>query len=341
MGIDKWDNYECKGQMSIEDFLSVEIPENMVAVSKIFARARKEMNLPEFKAFIYALTHIKFTAENENRLLLDKKTLAAIVGVNSDSDHLSENLKRSIGQLPKHSFIEIDDQDHDFYESGVLITNIRMYRNNASITFNPTYMSLFSNLSREKNFITMWSGDIFGMRSDRSIAFYEDLRLNSDTRTTNRKGFGIQEFKRMFNIPKDGKGSYMRKDGHFDRPAFERYVIDPLCEDLKNCRMINLLVQEDGNYYKKIKHGNRVMGYEFYWTVTDRPGIAPAAEMLETKQAIEKNPEIAKVANDLVHGGRKAKKPKQKANFEQRDYDFGELERQLLQMQVNEKGETV
>jgi stalled ribosome alternative rescue factor ArfA len=185
------------------------------------------------------------------------------------------------------------------------------------IRFDDEYLSLFGGL--DKDYITMWGGDIFGMRSSRSVAFYEDLRLNSDTRTTSHKGFGIQEFKKMFNIPKDGKGSYMRKDGHFDRPAFEKKVIEPLCEDLKRCRMINLLVQPDGNYYKKIKMGNRVMGYEFYWTVTDRPGIAPAIEMLETKQAIEKNPEIAKVANDLVHRGKK-KQPKKNSynNYEQR-----------------------
>jgi hypothetical protein len=213
-----------------------------------------------------------------------------------------------------------------------------MLKNRVRIKFDDEYLQLFSNL--EKDYITMWSSDIFQMRSARSIEFYEQLRLNTDTRNeVNQADVGIKWFKELFNIPKEGKGSYMRKKGGFNRTEFERKVIDPLCEDLAKCRMINLIVQEDGKYYQKLKRNGRVEAYRFNWTYTSHPGIAPAAEMLETKQAIEKNPEIAKVANDLVHGGRKAKKPKQKANFEQRDYDFGALERQLLQMQMNEKGE--
>jgi plasmid replication initiation protein len=345
MGLEVLDNYECKGQMSIEDFLSVEIPEKMIAVSKIFARARKEMNLPEFKAFIYALTHIKFTSENENRLLLDKKTLAAIVGVNSDPDHLSEDLKRSIGQLPKHSFIEIDDQDHDFYESGVLITNIRMYKNNASITFNPTYMSLFSNIAREKNFITMWSGDIFSMKSERSIEFYEQLRLNTDDRKgVNQADVGIRWFKELFNIPKEGKGSYMREKGGFDRNNFERKVIDPLCEDLAKCRMINLIVQEDGKYYQKLKRNGRVEAYRFNWTYTSHPQVASAAEVKQIQERVDRNPQVLKVARDVLAGEKKPKKSQKKNsfnNFNQRDYDFDELERAILNIQDEEKGETV
>lgn len=341
MGYDEFDNYECEGQISIEGWLAdVEIPENVFAVSKIFAQARKTMNLPEYKAFVYALANLKFTGNNSNRLLLDKKTLAKIVGVNSDIDHLSENLKRSIGQLPQHSFIEIDDiEANDFYESGVLITSLRMYKNNAAITFNPDYMPMFNNLQRD--YITMWSGDIYQMHSERSIAFYEYLRLHSDTRKINEAGMGIKKLKELFNIPKDGPGSYMREKSGFDRTQFERRVIDPLCEDLARCQMINLIVQPDGKYYEKVKEHGRVRGYRFHYTISDRPRIVSASEMAEIREDIIKNPVDMKILADIKKGKERKQNKQGQRNFSsERNYtqqEMDELERRLLQKQ--KKGE--
>lgn len=347
MGFDVLDEYECQGQLSIEDFLSEsDIPESIFGVSQIFASARKSMNLQELKAFTYALTHIRFKGKNGTKFLLDKKTLAAIVGVHSDPDHLSEDLKRSIGHLPQNSFIEIEDKDRDFFESGVLVTGLRMYKRNVSITFNADYMPLFEQL--ERAYITMWSGDIFRMRSSRSVEFYEQLRLHTDTRLDlNKADLGIKYFKELFGIPKSGKGSYMREKGGFDRSNFEKFVIDPLCEDLSHCRMISLVLQPSGKYYEKIKKGGRVVAYRFFWVYTSHPGIAPAQEMHETRQAIEKNPEIIKIANDIAHRHRQKstkidelsisgtkKSTKRAANdglIHQEDYnDFDALERELL-----------
>lgn len=328
MSLEVLDSRECSGQMSIDDLFSIDLPENLFAVSKVFARARKQMNLQEFKAFTYALTHFKFTGDNSNKLLLDKKTLATIVGVNSDTDHLSENLKRSIGKLPVHSYIEIDDVDNDFYESGVLVTSLRMYKNNACITFNPDYMPMFSNL--EKNYITMWCGDIARMKSERSIEFYEKLRLNTDTRNeTSTAKVGIRWFKELFNIPEYGQGSYMREKGGFDRNNFERKVIDPLCEDLAKCKMINLVLQPNGKYYEKLKRGGRVEAYRFDWTYTSHPGVATAKEVRQIQERVDENPEVLKVARDIVKGNKKAKKNTFN-DIGNNDIDFDELEAKIL-----------
>lgn len=332
MSFDVFDNYECEGQMTIDDLFALEIPESVFAVSKIFARARKQMSLAELKAFTYALTHIKFTGEkNSNKLMLDKKTLAAIIGITSDSDHLSQDLKRSIGKLPQNSFIEIDDLDNDFYESGVLITSLRMYKNNACITFNPDYMPLFENLQRD--YITMWSSDIYGMSSERSIAFYEDLRLHTDTsQDVCTRGYGIKALKELFNMPKEGKGSYMRdaKNGGFNREMFEKKVIDPLCDDLAKTKMINLVMQPDGKYYEKVKENGRVRGYRFFWTYSSAPRVASAHEVAQISERIDKNPELLKVAKDILAGEKKPKKNSQ-TDFPQRKYDTVELEKELLQ----------
>lgn len=332
-----FDNYECEGQMSIEDLFPIEIPENIFAVSKIFARARKQMNLPELKAFTYALTHVKFTGDNGNKFLMDKKKLATIIGVNSDSNHLSQDLKRSIGQLPKHSFIEIEDEDNDYYESGVVVTSLRMYKNNACITFNPDYMPLFSKL--EGNYITMWSGDIYRMSSERSIEFYEQLRLNTQfSEEISEAEIGIKWLKELFNIPKEGKGSYMRENGGFNRSEFEKKVIDPLFEDLAKCKMITPVLLSNGKYYEKVKEHGRVRGYRFYWTYSAYPAVATAAEVKEIQERVDKNPQVLKVAKDIVKGEKKPKKNKNKNsfnNFSERKYtkeQMLEIERKLLNL---------
>lgn len=318
MGLEIFDNYECEGQMNIYDLFEVEVPEGLFAVSKIFARAKKQMNLAEYKAFTYALTNIRFKEENSTKIILDKKTLAKIVGVNSDPDHLSEDLKRSIGQLPMHSYMEFEDKDNDFYENGFIVTKIRMYKNKVCLYFDEDYMKLFS-LLKDGSYITMWSGDIFSMTSDRSVEFYEELRLNTDSRDKiNTASLGVKYFKELFNIPKDGKGSYMREKGGFDRTNFEKYVIDPLCEDLSKCKMITLILQENGKYYQKLKKNGRVIGYHFNWTYTSHPKASVLTD--DQKKAIEHKANGTYKSKEDFKQENKSKKNSFN-NFPQRDGD--------------------
>lgn len=325
------DEFESQidGQMSIVDLY--EPRERLFAVHRIFARARKEMSIAEQKAFVYALSQIKFTEDATSPYVyMDKKTLAEIVGISSDPDHLSVNLKRSVGDLPKHSFIEISMQDKDYYENGAIITRITMLKNRVRIKFEPDYLKLFTGLT--KDYITLWSSDIFQMTSNRTIRFYEELRqLTYDKVSVNQHGWSTRKLKEMFEIPKDGKGSYLDKSGHFLRTHFEQKVLDPLCEDLKGCKMINLLVQPDGKYYEKVKRGNRVEGYRFYWTFTSHPGVASAEEVKQIQERVDKNPELLKVAKDILKGEKKKKPEKNPFNqFEQNEYDFDELEKEIL-----------
>ena len=330
------DEFESQidGQLSIDD--AVNPNDRLFAVHRIFARARKDMSLAEQKAFVYALSSLKFKEEAKtNYVYMDKKALGRALGIESDPDHLSVNLYRALKDLPKHSYIDIALEDKDYYESGVIITRLAMFKNVVRIKFEPEYLKLFTGLS--SNYITMWSSDIFTMTSNRTVRFYEELRqLTYNKNDINQHGWSTRKLKEMFNIPKDGKGSYMRQNGHFDRTSFERYVIDPLCDDLKNCKMINLVMQPDGKYYEKVKNGTRVDGYRFYWTFTSHPGVATASEVHELQERVDKDPELLKVAKDIVKGEKKRKKranaPDQNPfnQFEQNTYDFDELEREIL-----------
>lgn len=319
---------QIEGQMTIADLYKP--PERLFAVSRIFARARKSMSLAEQKTFVYALAQFKFTEKPDtNYVRLDKKTLAEIVGIHSDSNHLSVDLFDNIKDMMAHSYIEIRERDLDLYASGFLVTSVVSFKNMVRIRFNEDYLPLFTNLS--SGYLTMWSTDIFKMTSKRSVQFYEFLRQETDTRqTVNHIGLGIKALKDMFDIPKE---AYMRAKGGFNRSEFEKKVIDPLCEDLAHCKMINLIMQPDGKYYEKVKRGNRVDGYRFYWTFTAHPGVAAAEEVAQIQERVDKDPEVLKVAKDIINGKKKPKEEQSKnrfKNFHERDYDYETLERELL-----------
>ena len=340
MPIDNFD-HEAKGQMTIEDYIN---PVNsMVAVADIFARAKKQMNVFEYKTFIRALAEVKWTEKMDNIIYLDKKELADYCGVHSDTDHLSVHLWEKVGELAQHSFITIKIPDQQFYDSGCFINRITMLKNRVRIKFDDEYLLLFSQL-KSGEYITLWADDFLQMDNSengaRAMALYEELRQYSDTRQTNVRGYGVKALKELWNMPKDGKGSYMTKAGHFDRPKFEQKVLEPVLENLAKCKMINLQMQPNGKLYEKVKHGNKVMGYRFYWTISNRPSVATASEVKQISEAVDKNPQILKVAKDIVEGKAKPKPEKKKNgfhNFPQRDYDYDELERMLLQREFNKK----
>ena len=323
---------QMDSQLGIVDFF--EMPERLVAVSRIFARARKEMTLNEQKTFVYALSELKFTENPKSEFIkLDKKTLAKILNNHSDINHLSQNIFDEIKDLPKHSYIEIAEKDLDLYSNGFLITSITKFKNIIRLRFNGEYLPFFTNLS--KDYITLWSSDIFNMNSKRSVQFYEYLRQVTDTRkTVNRIGFGVKSLKNLFGIPKDGKGSYMREKGGFDRANFEKRVIEPLCEDLKKCKMIQLIVQSDGKYYEKVKSGNRVEGYMFYWIFSSYPAVATAQDVKELQDRVDENPIVLKVAKDIVEGQKKNKNQKNNlnnfGNRQRTQKEWEELEKMIL-----------
>ncbi len=320
---------EIDGQLTLENYGVA--PSGLFAVSRIFARARKEMSLAEQKAFVCALSHLRFTEEaKSNVVYIDKKEMGRAIGFSGTPGRLTWELKRTIGNLWKHSGIVIDIPDRDYYDSGSMITRSTILKDTVRIKFNEDYLGLFTGLS--KNYVTLWSYDIYQMTNVRSVQFYEYLRQITDTRDLiNDCLIGVRTMKELFRIPESGSGSYMRSKGGFDRAQFERRIIDPLCEDLKNCKMITLVVQPDGNYYEKVKRGNRVEGYRFYWTFTSYPGVASANEVAEIQERIDKNPQVLKVARDILTGEkRKQKKQNPFNDFEQNKYDFEELEREIL-----------
>lgn len=324
MGNDKLDS-EIDGQMSIEDLLDPN--EKLIAVSEIFARARKNMTLAEQKTFTYALSQVRFKEKAKTNIVyLDKKKLAKILGIEADPKHISRNIHRAIRELAPHSFIEIADEDKDLYDDGTVVTRITMReRNLVRVKFESEYLPLFTEL--DSGYLTMWSSDIFGLKNIRSLQFYELLRQKTDVKkSVNSISLGIKHIKEMFNIPKDGKGSYMREKGGFNRTEFEKKVIDIICNDLQKTKMIQLVVNPDGKAYEKVKNGRKIDGYRFTWTFSKYPAVASANEVKQIQDRVDKDPEILKVAKDIIKGDSKKKERTGASskngfnNFQQRQY---------------------
>ena len=328
-------------QMTIEELLDygAKVKPNLFAVSRVFSQARKQMNLAEFKAFSLALSSVRWKEPCPDVLYLDKKAVASVVGIESDPDHLSENLRRSIGDLPAHSFLKFSDKDSGEWVNGYFINTMAFYKNRIRIRLNSDFLGLFGNL--DKNFITLWSTDIYKMNSERSIKLYEALRENTDTRKDVQQGeLGIKAFKEMFNIPKEGEGSYMRSKEHggFNRDAFEKYVINPAFADLSKTEMIRIILQPDGKPYEKIYRGRRVIAYRFFWTYSAHPRVATAQEVAAIQEKVDKNPEILKIAKDIVNGKNK-KQPKAAKKSTFTDYSHEELDWNAIGLQIMQREE--
>lgn len=334
MGDKELERYEVDGQMTIDEWLYAEPPAEMIGVSKVFARAKKKMSLAEFKTFIYCLCHVRWKDGAMPAMVrLDKRVLSKIIDVSDDPAHLSRNLRLSIGNIIEHSVVEFATRDRAKWKKGALVTDIALDESSiVKVWFNQNYRGLFSGL--DKDFILMWSRDIFRMQAEKSVALYEDLRLNCDTRITNSRVFTLEYFKNLFDMPDSGRGSYVMKDGRFNYKGFEQKVMDPVCADLKKCEMVQLVDAGDDKPYRKLKRGRQVIGYELIWEVSNRPRIADAHTTQETKRLIEKNPKVMKIAVDAAAGVKRgnASKKNQFTDFENQntDIDFNKLEEELL-----------
>ena len=95
--------------------------------------------------------------------------------------------------------------------------------------------------------------------------------------------------------------------------------------------MITPVLQADGKYYEKVKERGHVKGYRFSWTYSAHPAVATATEVKRIQERVDKNPQLLKVAKDIIAGEKKPGEVKKNSfnNFQQNEYDFDALEREL------------
>ena len=83
-----------------------------------------------------------------------------------------------------------------------------------------------------------------------------------------------------------------------------------------------------------------MQGYQFYWTLSQRPAVAEAREVKAITDRVDKDPQVLKVAKDIIAGKDNPKSQKKQKknsfnNFEQRKYsdeEMKEIEKALLDL---------
>lgn len=265
-----------------ENFSVVSRPEDLknslenqlVAMGKALMRAKKNLTETEYKLLIICLTKINWSKDEKiNELELDKKEISDVLHMPQDKN-LSVNLRRIFTNMMKNSMISFTRSD-DEYEDGMLVKSIRSTRGSMLVKLNEDYIPLLSNLLKDRDFVTIWSNDIYSFNSKFAYLLFEELRLHCNTQQTNWRTYSTKELKELFGIPKTGKGSYMRSEesGGFNRNMFEKQVLDVAIDEINEGQMIKILPIlgskeiKKGKCYEKIKKNGYIVGYQFKYMV--------------------------------------------------------------------------
>lgn len=253
----------------------------MVAMGKALVRARKNMSIEERKLLVMAMTKINWTkSENELVVCLSKLEISEVQNWKIDSSDRSAKVRKLATNLAKHSYIQIDGEDKDDWDDGFLVPRIRSTKGDIYVYFGEQFRPLLENLTKDKDFVTIWANDVYGFDSLYAYLLFEDMRMHCDTRQTNWRTYSTKELKEIFGIPKAGKGSYMRpqEKGGFDRSNFEKKVLNVAIEEINRGQMIKILPfvgmeatpEKPHKLYEKIKKNGYVAGYLFKYNVFSR-----------------------------------------------------------------------
>lgn len=315
--------------------------DRLFAISKAFARSKDGMTMTEKKLCCIYLSKLEWkNMKNDREIWIDKSEIMEALESEIDSDHQSYYLRQLAQSMVHHSEMHFQGEDKNEWEDIPLFTNRKSTKGKLMIKLNEDAMPHLEELSCD--YITLFLGDILNfpntIEGKRAYILYEYLRTNSDTR---RKEcitlLTTKKIKELFDIPFKGEGSYVKKDGNFDRKNFELRVIEPVLNILAECSHVVLFdygrtPKGERILYEKRKKSGLVEGYEITYTVNMTcKKIKP-----ETIISLKEKPGLLKVAQDIMESKDNPEKPAHKNNFNtyhQRRYsdkDLEELERKLI-----------
>ena len=310
-----------------------EILENkgLIAISNTLARAKDGMTMQERKLMCIYLSKINWkNLKNDLQIWVDKREIMELLKSKIDTTDQSVYLRKLSQNMVHHSELRFDSRDKSEWEDMPLFTRRKSTKNKLMIEVYQGAVDLIMGLNCE--YITLFLADILNFDSNidgnRAYKLYEYLRLHSDTRRMNTRIISTKEFKELFDIPKDGKGSYMREKNGFNRTEFERKVIEPVLEMVGKCNHVVLHKYGTGKYYRKVKEHNVVKGYELAYTINKYPRKIKKETIID----VQERPELLKVAQDVIDSKKKKAEPKKNSfcDFPQEAYDYDELEEILL-----------
>lgn len=318
----------------------------LIAISKTLARAKDGMTMQERKLASIYLSKLEWKNLNNNlEIWVEKSEIMQLLNSKMDSTDQSAYLRNLAQNMVRHSELHFDGTTDGEWEDIPLFTRRKSTKNMLMIKICDDAAKLLQGL--ECDYITLFLSDILNFSSNidgtRAYKLYEYLRLHSDTRIINTRVISTKELKELFDIPKDGQGSYMHFDAKqqkyiFDRTNFEKRVINPILDMVGECNHVVLHNYGTKNgkpiYYKKVKKHNLVQGYELTYSINKLPHKIKRETIID----VQAKPEVLKVAQDIIDHKKTTgttKSAKQYNNYPQRQYTVSELENleiQLLQI---------
>lgn len=310
--------------------------DRLFAISKAFARSKDGMTMTEKKLCCIYLSKLEWkNLKNEREIWVDKSEIMEALGSVMDSTDQSTYLRKLAQNMVHHSEMHFQGADRNEWEDIPLFTNRKSTKGKLMIKLNEDAMPHLENLSCD--YITLFLADILHfpntIEGQRAYKLYEYLRLNSDSRRKECETIlTTKKIKELFDIPFQGKGSYVKPDGKFNRTEFENKVVNPVLKILAECSHVVLFdfgkdQKGERKLYNKIKKNGMVEGYELMYSINMTcKKIKP-----KTIVALKDKPEVARVAQNLMEHQQKPKKKPKKNNdfndFPQRDYDFEKMEK--------------
>ena len=329
----------------------------LIAISKTLARAKDGMSMQERKLASIYLSKLEWKNLNNNlEIWVEKSEIMQLLGSKMDSTDWSPYLRNLAQNMVRHSELHFDGEDGE-WDDMPLFARRKSTKNMLMIKIYDDAAKLLQGL--ECDYITLFLSDILNFTPNidgtRAYRLYEYLRLHSDTRIVNTRVISTKEFKELFDIPKDGQGSYMHFDPKkekyiFDRTNFEKYVLNPIFDMVGECNHVVLhnygTKNEKPIYYRKIKKHNLVQGYEVTYSINKLPHKIKRETIID----VQKNPVVLKIAQDILDSKKKQSEQQGKQNtphmtksaqaynnYSQRQYtqeELDELEAKLLELAV-------
>lgn len=234
----------------------------IIAMSNTLAEKSTRFNATQQKLFYVTLASLKHGKNSNNEVKIDKKELIDYLGFANDNNKYTR-LRYQFKKLAENSWIEFGTDDE--FNDGFLINKVRSTKHDIFVRFDVDLVPLLEELAG--NYVRLLDDDVVSFDSKFSMMLYQHLLVDK-WKLTSADFYGIpyttRELKAIFGLSKD---DYVRpKKGvpTFNRSIFEQRTVDVAVKEInEKSKCIRKLT------VKKVKKGNRIAYYEFYYHYVD------------------------------------------------------------------------
>lgn len=243
----------------------------IIQMSNLLAKKSTRFNATQQKLFYISLASLKSGKNSNNEVKINKQELIEYLGIGKDTKKYT-NMRYQFKKLRENSDIEFGTDEN--FDDGQLIVGARSDRHNYYVRFDSYYLPLIEELAG--NYVRLLDDDVTSFDSKFSMMLYQNL-LKDKWKLTSADFYGIpyttRELKAIFGLSKD---DYVRpKKGvpTFNRSIFEQRTVDVAVKEInEKSKCIRQLTM------KKVKKGNRIAYYEFYYHYVD-PSLVRREEL--------------------------------------------------------------